>query len=60
MRFWRALDLGADGVVGVLGDDAAPPVCKDAEPVRSWKYEVVIGEVQGEVRRLKAIGQFAV
>jgi len=56
MRFWRALDLGADGVVGLLGDDAVPPVCKVADPVRSWKYEVDIGEVQGESRRPKAIG----
>lgn len=48
MRFWRALDLGADdGVVGLRGDDAVPGVFKDAEPVRSWKYEVDIEQCRG-------------
>ena len=31
MRFWRAFDLGAaaDGVKGVRGEDAAPPIDGD-------------------------------
>lgn len=45
MRFWRAFDLGAadDGVKGVRGEDAAPPVWTDGDGPRSWKYEVAIG-----------------
>jgi hypothetical protein len=44
MRFWRAFDLGAaaDGVKGVRGEDAAPPVLTDGDGPRSWKYEVAI------------------
>lgn len=58
MRFWRALDLGADGVGGLRGDDAA--VFKDGEAPRSEKYEVaMIGEGAGEMGPLAAIGQFA-
>ena len=57
IRFWRALDLGADGVGGLRGDDAAV-VCKDGEAPRSGKYEVAIGEGAGEIGPLAAIGQF--
>ena len=58
MRFWRALDLGADGVGGLRGDDAA--VFKDGEAPRSEKYEVaIIGEGAGEMGPLAAMGQFA-
>ena len=47
MRFWRALDLGTEGVGGLRGDDAV--VCKAGEAPRSWKYEVAIGEDQVEL-----------
>lgn len=56
MRFWRALDLGADGVGGLRGDDAAV-VCKDGEAPRSGKYEVAIGEGSGQIEYLAMIGQ---
>ena len=57
MRFCRAFDLGADGVGGLQGDDAA--VCKDGEAPRSGKYEVAMGEGRGGIGPLAAIGQFA-
>ena len=51
------MDLGADGVGGLRGDDAAV-VCKDGEAPRSGKYEVAMGEGAGEIGPLAAIGQF--